>query len=142
MKSRLVMTATLVVLVLLVTAGPALADNPEPFWDGVVYDAPDPCNPSETTTFTVDWLVTIHEHKNNTVIQVKTWEQTDSGFIVEGKGPQTYVTTTNTANGSWNIIVPNPETGAKYATRGSFNIDLSTGEMRVDRAETYCIKTG
>ena len=131
----LVASAMLVVLM----AAPALADEPVSFDDSVTFTDINPCTGLEHE-ITRDFTVTLHEHQNNTVIQVESTVTTDDGF--EGTGRETVALTKNFGAATFNFVVDNPDTGAKFTVKGNFKFDLRTGELRVDRFAFNCVKTG
>lgn len=134
----MVATAVAALLVTML-ASPALADEPVSFDDSVTFTDINPCTGLEHE-ITRDFTVTLHEHQNNTVVQVESTVTTDDGF--EGSGLETVALTKNFAAATFNFVVDNPDTGAKFTVKGNFKFDLRTGEFRVDRFGFNCVKTG
>lgn len=131
----LVASAMLVVLM----AAPALADEPVSFDFSETFTDVNPCTGLEHEV-TIDFTVTLHEHQNNTVIQLDGTVTTDDGF--EGTGLQTAVLTKNFGTATLNFVVDNPDTGAKFTVKGNFKFDFRTGEFRVERVAVNCVKSG
>lgn len=131
----LVASAMLVVLM----AAPALADKPFTISDSVTFTDVNPCSGLEHE-ITQDFTVTIHEHRNNLVVQVDSTVVTDDGF--EGSGHETHVDNGNIDTLTLNFVIDNPETGAKFTVKAHFTFDIRNDELRVERFVFNCVKDG
>lgn len=131
----LVASAMLVVLM----AAPALADKPFTISDSETFTDVNPCSGLEHE-ITRDFTLTIHEHRNNVVVQVDSTVVTDDGF--EGSGHETFVDNGNIVTGTLNFVLDNPETGAKFTVKGHFTFDIRNNELRVERFVFNCVKDG
>lgn len=131
----LVASAMLVVLM----AAPALADKPITISDSDTFTDVNPCSGLEHEV-TIDFSITIHEHRNNLVLQLDSSVVTDDGF--EGSGHETFVDNGNIATSTLNFVLNNPETGAKFTVKGHFTFDIRNDELRVDRFVFNCVKDG
>lgn len=129
----LVASAMLVALM----AAPALADKPITISDSDTFTDVNPCSGLEHE-ISIDLIITIHEHRNNLVVQVDGTVVTDDGFV--GSGHETFVDNGNIVTGTLNFVVDNPETGAKFTVKGHFTFDIRNNELRVDRFVFNCVK--
>ena len=131
----LVAGAMLVVL----SAAPAMADKPFTINDSITFTDVNPCTGLEHE-IARDFTLTIHEHRNNTVIQVDNTVVTSDGY--EGTGHETTVLNKNVETGSINYVVDNPDTGAKYMVKINFRFDVKAGELDAERVVFNCVKGG
>lgn len=124
-------------MALALMTAPALADAPTTGTDSVTFVDLNPCT-GELHDVTLLAEVSIHEHRNNTVVQADITVTTSDGF--EGSGHDRFVLNGNVATATHNFVLDNPDTGAKFTVKGHFTFDINQGELRTERFVFNCVK--
>jgi hypothetical protein len=129
--------ALLIGVVALSVAGPAAADPPAalPIED-VFFDV----NPCTGDVMAVRFVGTayIHQHDSRSVVITHRTLTTSDGSV--GHGTDTLVDNGQVLMSRVTFIMTNTSGGYRFRARGVFIIDLSTGNVRVDRGfELTCL---
>lgn len=121
-----------------VVAAPATADAPQEFTDSVTFVELNPCDPPNTHEITIVSQIEVHEHRNNTVIKIRSETSTDDGF--RGFGSSTEVTRDGLAKGTYNYVQTHSENGQKFTVKRHYVVDVETGEFLVDTFRMRCVR--
>lgn len=122
-------------LALFSIATPAMADAPEPFSASVQFVEPDPCDPTELMTTTLQLDGTFHDHPRNVVDIAKITATTSNGY--SGSGPQVFVGAAHFFRLTQQVIATNPETNDRYKVTA---ITVGNPEgIVVDRFSIRCL---
>jgi hypothetical protein len=120
----------------LTAASPVLAEAPVTFTDSVTFTDVNPCTGVDHEV-TIDFLVSIHEHQNNTVVHVDRAGTTDSGFTMIA-GTNSFVANSNVERGTLTDQWRHPD-GSKFVAQGQFVLNLNQGEVLVDNGSLRCL---
>lgn len=136
-KLLAVVTTALLVAAL---AGPALADKPVTFTDSVTFPDDNPCtegfDPNEHEV-TINFVVSVHEHRNTFVLHSRRSGSTSSGFTMIN-GTESFVVNQNVERGAFMDQWRHPD-GSKFVAQGHFLFNLNTGELVVERVSFRCL---
>lgn len=137
--SVVTVTAAMFVAVL---AGSALADKPATFEGSVTFPDDNPCtdqfDPNEHLV-TIEFVVSIHSHTNNTVTNLQLSGSTSSGFTMV-EGTENHVTNMNVekVSGVHQWIHPD---GSVFQAKGLFVFNANTGEVLVEQFGLTCLRS-
>jgi hypothetical protein len=120
----------------LTAAPPALADEPVTFTDSVTFTDVNPCTGVDHEV-TIDFVVSIHEHQNNSVVHLDRSGTTDSGFTMIA-GTSSFVANANVERGALTDQWRHPD-GSKFVAQGQFVFNLNQSELLVDNSSLRCL---
>lgn len=120
-------------------AAPALADPPIRFTDSNTFTDFDPCSGLEDE-ITINFDVSIHEHRNNFVVHVGRSGHTALGYEMIA-GVEAFVGNKGGERGSFVDQWRHPD-GSKFMVHGSFAYNANQDEVLVDRFSITCIGNG
>lgn len=137
---RLAVIGLAVSMSVAVLAIPALADEPITFTDSVTFPDDNPCTPEfdpDEHDITIDFVVSVHEHESNLVVNVKRSGSTDSGFTMIN-GVESFVANNNVERGAFTDQWRHPD-GSKFVAQGQFVFNFNTGELLVESFSLRCL---
>ena len=132
---RLIASLVATIAILVALSPQASATKPEQIQASATFSDVNACT-GEDELITLNWTITVHENRRNTVLKFDTTVTTSLGFF--GKGTETQVTTTDKMLNTLNIRTTNGK--QVVMVKGHRNIDLSTGEVVSDTFRTRCVR--
>ena len=120
---------------LVALAPPASAEKPPQIQASATVPDVNACT-GENELITLNWTITVHENRRNTVLTFDTTVTTSLGFY--GTGTETQVTTADKMLNTLNIRTTNGE--QVVMVKGHRHIDLTTGEVVSNSFRTICIR--
>lgn len=138
MHRRFYLAVAVVTLVTMgMTGSRAAADAPTEFSTSVTFPDINPCS-GLTHEVTINAAIRLHEHGSRIVVHGQRTGSTDSGYVME-RGvlnlQDNGQTVTQAFSDNWTR-----DDGSKFKAQGTFVLDLSTNEVRVDRFTLRCIR--
>ena len=136
---RLTLVAVIGMMFATVLAVPALADAPFTFSDSSTFEDVNPCS-GEVDEITINFEVSIHEHRNNFVVTVGRSGSTDSGYTMIG-GTETYVENRGGVHDAFVDQWRHPD-GSKFMVHGIIGYNANQDEVKVEKFGLTCIGNG
>ena len=132
---RILSTLVAAALIVVGTAIPAVADQPDEYvWTDTRTEI-DPCSGEPVTAY-FTFTVQEHQHGSNTVMHTDMYAETSSGYIANGV--ENIVVNKNHYIQVFNWVNDNPDNGDRALIKGRIKVDLRTGNAAVS-VETKCI---
>lgn len=133
---RRILTAMMAAaLIVLGTAIPALADQPNEYVRTDTRTETDPCSGDAITVY-FTFTVREHQHPSNSVMHTDMYAETSSGYIANGV--ENIVVNKNHYIQVFNWVNDNPDNGDRALIKGRIKVDLRSGDTTVS-VETKCI---
>ena len=137
---RLIKVMTLALAFVTLVAAPAVADAPITFTDqGTPFTSVNPCTGLDHE-ITINFEVSIHEHRNNFVVHVGRTGTTDDGYTMI-RGTESFVTNSGVERGHLVDQWRHPD-GSKFMARSSFVFNVNQLELKVGSFSLTCIGNG
>ena len=136
---RLIKSVTVALVLVMLLAAPALANPPLTFTDSVTFVDVNPCTGLDHE-ITINFEVSIHEHRNNFVVRVGRSGSTDDGYTMIG-GTESFVANNGVERGTFVDQWRNPD-GSKFMVHGRFVFNINQLEFQVDGFSLTCIGNG
>ena len=120
----------------LTAASPVLADRPVTFTESVTFTDVNPCTGADHEV-TIVSVVSVHEHRNNTVVRLDRSGTTDSGFTMIA-GTESFVANANVERVTLTDQWRHPD-GSKFVAQAQIVLNLNQGEVLVDNGSLRCL---
>jgi len=137
MIHRLTSAITCTVLFVVILALPAAADRPVESTDSVTFPDINPCS-GQVHEVTINFDFRMHQHQDRVVVRIGRTGSTDSGHGME-HGVLNAQNNGNVVTQSFSDVWTRDD-GSKFKAKGTFVLNLSSNDVRVDRFSLRCIR--